>query len=60
MTISAGFIVSVEDEMDFIAIRRFIMSLETARLIYCTRNPNEKLFIKTEFELADLKKVGNE
>ena len=51
MGISTGFIVQVEDEVDFYQIKRFIQSLPNARLIYCTRNPNEHLYIKTEFEL---------
>ena len=54
MTIATGFIVSCEDEVDFYEIKRFIQSLPNARLIYCTRNSNEHLFIKTEFELAEL------
>lgn len=54
MSLHTGFIVSVEDEVDFFAIKRFIQNLPNARLIYCTRNPNEHLYIKTEFELAEL------
>jgi len=53
MTISTGFIVSVEDEIDFYAIKRFIQSLPNARLIYCTRNTKEHLYITTEFKLAE-------
>jgi hypothetical protein len=56
MTISTGFIVAVEDEVDFYAIKRFIQGLPNVRLVYCTRNPNEHLYIKTEFEIADLKR----
>lgn len=54
MTISTGFIVAVEDEIDFYAIKRFIQSLPNVRLIYCTRNKsNEHLYITTEFKLAE-------
>ena len=52
MNISTGFIVNVEDEVDFYAIKRFIQSLPNVRLIYCTRNPNERLYIKTEYEIS--------
>jgi len=55
MTISTGFIISVEDEVDFYTIKRFIQNLPNARLIYCTKN-HEHLYIKTEFELASLRK----
>ena len=51
MTISTGFIVSVEDEVDFYQIKRFIQELPNARLIYWTRTPKSHLFIKTEEEL---------
>ena len=54
MSISTGFIVSVEDEIDFYQIKRFIQSLPNVRLIYVTRNPNEHLYIKTEYELSKL------
>jgi len=54
MSLSTGFIVQVEDEVDFYQIKRFIQSLPNARLIYCTRNENEHLFIKTEYELSTL------
>lgn len=55
MTTSTGFIVSVEDIADFYAIKRFIQSLEYARLIYCTMNEHSHLYIKTrdEFENGD-------
>ena len=53
MTISTGFIVSVEDEVDFYQIKRFIQSLPNVRLIYCTRNKDEHLFITTEYKLAE-------
>ena len=59
MTISTGFIVQIEDDVDFYAIRRFIQSLPNVRLIYCTRNQNEHLYIKTEFELAELGGLKN-
>ena len=57
MSLSTGFIVQVEDEIDFYQIKRFIQGLPNARLIYCTRNEKEHLYIKTEFELA--KQGGN-
>ena len=47
MSTSAGFIVSVEDELTFYDIKRFIESLKEARLIYCTRG-QRRLYIKTE------------
>lgn len=58
MTIATGFIVSVEDEVDFYQIKRFIQSLPNVRLIYCTRNPNEHLYITTEWKLAEGGKNG--
>ena len=52
MSKSCGFIVSVGDEVDFYAIKRFIQSLEYARLIYCTiAKPHSLLYIKTSEEL---------
>jgi len=38
MTISTGFIISVEDEVDFYTIKHFIQNLPNVRLIYCTKN----------------------
>ena len=59
MSMSTGFIISLEDEVDFYQIKRFIQSLPNVRLIYCTQNRNEHLFIKTEFELAELNANSN-
>jgi len=53
MTKSSGFIVSVEDLADFYAIKRYIQSLEYARLIYCTINDDQKLYITTRRELEN-------
>lgn len=52
MSISSGFIVSIQDETDFYEIKRFIQSLPNARLVYCTRNSREHLFIRTEYEVS--------
>lgn len=54
MSLSTGFIVAVEDEIDFYQIKRFIQSLPNVRLIYCTRNSNSHLYIKTEEELTGM------
>jgi len=54
MTISTGFIVSVEDEVDFYQIKRFIQSLPNVRLIYCTQNSEWHLYVKTEEELMKI------
>ncbi len=53
MSKSTGFIVKVEDLADFYAIKRFIQSLEYARLIYCTINDDELLYITTKRELEN-------
>ena len=53
MTFSAGFIVSVLDEPDFYAIKRYIQSVPNVRLIYCTKNSKDHLFITTEEKLAE-------
>jgi len=53
MAFSSGFIVRIEDEIDFYEIKRFIQSLSNVRLIYCTKNSKERLFITTEFKLAE-------
>ena len=57
MSMSTGFIIHCEDEVDFYAIKRFIQGLPNVRLIYCTRNPQSHLYIKTEEELAGMKKL---
>jgi len=53
MTKSVGFIANVEDIADFYAIKRYIQSLEYARLIYCTINDDQKLYITTQRELEN-------
>ena len=53
MSQSAGFIVSVEDITDFYAIKRFIQSLEYARLIYCKIEANQHLYITTQKQLEN-------
>jgi hypothetical protein len=60
MQTSCGFIVTVEDEVDFYEIKRFIQSLPNTRLIYCTRNPRCHLYIKTEEQLIDNGELPNE
>lgn len=54
MSLSTGFIVSVEDEVDFYQIKRFIQGLPNSRLIYCTRSTVSHLYIKTEEEIAEM------
>ena len=54
MSLSTGFIIQCEDEVDFYQIKRFIQGLPNVRLIYCTRNEKEHLYIKTEYELAGM------
>jgi len=53
MSTSCGFIISVEDETEFYAVKRFIQSLPAVRLIYCTINPHSHLYIKTRDELEN-------
>ena len=57
MVIHTGFIIKCEDAVDFYQIKRFVQGLPDVRLVYCTMNDDDLLYIKTASELAKLGEI---